>query len=154
MVIARRSFWGLFFGTVPAHRARDPIIITPPPNLEKYTLVSFFFSFLAALAAKSRESREIKMPNCVFQNSIMFFKIRRGVLYLPGLGCGGRVLCQRTKNMCPKRTFAKNLYNVTLKAKGPKATRGLRIGVQVCRSAMHFVLNHQMDTNTIVSMFG
>ena len=68
----------------------------------------------------------------------MFFKIRRGVLYLPGLGCGGRVLCQRTKNMCPKRTFAKNLYNVTLKAKGPKATRGLRIGVQVCRSAMHF----------------
>ena len=69
--------------------------------------------------------------NCVFQNSA-------GVLYLSGLGRGGRVLCQTNKNMRPKRTFAKNIYKLALKAKSPNASRGLKIGTQVCRSAMLF----------------
>ena len=146
MVIARRSFGGLFLGTVPARRARDPIMITPPPNLEKHNFASFFF-----VSGRTGGQEPGKPRN---YDAKLIFQTSAGVLYLSGLGRGGRVLCQTKKNMCPKRMFAKSIYELALKAKCPNASRGRRIGMQVCRSALHFILNRQMDTKTIVSMLG
>ena len=87
------------------------------------------------------------MPNCVFQNSA-------AVLQLSGLGRGGPGSVSKNKTMCPKRTFAKNIYKIASKANCPNASPRLKIGMQVCRSAMHFILNHQLDTKAIVSMLG
>ena len=146
MVIARRSFWGLFFGTVPARRARDPIMITPPPNLEKHNFASFFF-----VSGRTGGQEPGKPRN--YDAKLIFSNFGGGVILI-----GSRARWAGTvpnkKNMCPKRMFAKNIYELALKAKCPNASRGRRIGMQVCRSAMHFILNRQMDTKTIVSMLG
>ena len=84
---------------------------------------------------------------------IDFFKLRRGCYTYRVSGAVGGY-CAKQENMCPKRMFAKNIYELALKAKCPNASRGRRIGMQVCRSALHFILNRQMDTKTIVSMLG
>jgi len=138
MVIARRSFWGLFFGTVPARRARDPIIITPPPNLEKHNFASFFF-----VSGRTGGQEPGKARNCILFGG-------GGVI----IGSRARWAGYRARQIKTRvrKTFAKNIYKMTLKATCPNASRGLRIGMQVCRSRMHFALNRQMDTKTIVMM--